>query len=176
MSRSDNDRLGDIIRSGRRAAGIVGCGREVFDGSWALQDLAAHHIGITVDAFRNLSAPAQQKFGEMSIEAMAGMRVRLLHMYWETDIAVVWQTISEDLPHILEIASREYRPPATGPTVFDEDATLALPAPPGHDMDSVSLEPLAPSQPPKCGKTVKSAGRPCLLHRGHRGRCRSVIG
>ena len=127
MIRSDNDRLGDIIRSGRRAAEIVECGREAFDGSWVLQDLAAHHIGITVDAFRNLSAATQQKFGEMSMEAMTGMRVRLLHIYWETDVAVVWQTISEDLPHLLEIATREHSPPATGPTVFDEDTTLALP-------------------------------------------------
>ncbi len=31
------------------------------------------------------------------------------------------------------------------------------------------------SKTPKCGKKVKRTGRPCLLARGHRGRCRSVL-
>ena len=124
MSRSDNDRLGDIIRAGRRIAEIVGCGREAFDRDWTLRDASAHQVEILVDACTKLDPSTRARFGQMPIEAMTGMRVRLAHIYWETDHDVVWDTITVDIPSMVETATREHRPADHGPTVHEEDVTI----------------------------------------------------
>ncbi|MCY4622381.1 MAG: DUF86 domain-containing protein [bacterium] len=124
MSRSDNDRLGDIIRAGRRLAAIVACGREAFDQDWTLRDAASHQIEIVVDAYTKLGAGTQEKFGDMPVEEMTGMRIQLAHMYWQADYDIVWDTIADDIPGIVEAAAREHQPSERGPTAHDEDTTI----------------------------------------------------
>lgn len=124
MSRSDNDRLGDIIRAGRRLAEIVACGRDAFDQDWTLRDAAAHQIEIVVDAYTRLDPRTQEAFGAVLAEELTGMRVHLAHMYWQTDYGIVWDTIVDDIPDIVASASDGHQPPDHGPTVYDEDVTI----------------------------------------------------
>ena len=124
MSRSDNDRLEDIIRAGRRLAAIVACGHDAFDQDWTLRDAAARHVEIVVDAYTRLSPGTQERFGDVPVEEMTGMRVLLAHMYWREDPAVVWETIAFDIPGIVETATSEHQPPDHGSTVHDEDVTI----------------------------------------------------
>jgi len=125
LSRSDNDRLGDIVRASRRIAAIAACGRDAFDRDWTLRDAAAHQIEIVVDAYTKLDEDTRQRFGDLSVRDMANMRIILAHVYWRTDYDLVWGVITDDIPGILETAEREHEPPASGPSVFDED--LAIP-------------------------------------------------
>ena len=85
MSRSDNERLSDIIRVGRRLAEIVRCGRDAFDQDWTLQDAAGHQIELLVDAYTKLSPSTRAKFTETRVEAMTGMRIHLAHKSWTVD-------------------------------------------------------------------------------------------
>lgn len=125
MSRSDNERLGDIIAAARRIAAIAELGRDSFDNDWKLQDAASHRIGIIVDAYTKLGPETQQAFGTLSAEAMTGARVRLVHIYWGINPSVIWDTMVEDIPPMARAAASVYQPPASGPTAFDED--LAVP-------------------------------------------------
>ena len=124
MSRSDNERLSDIIRVGRRLAEIVRCGRDAFDQDWTLQDAAGHQIEILVDAYTKLSPSTQAKFTETRVEAMTGMRIHLAHRSWTVDYNIVWDTIVSDIPSMVETATRAHQPPYHGPTVHDEDVTI----------------------------------------------------
>lgn len=58
MSRIDNDRLGDILRAGRRLAEIVRCGRDVFDADWTLRDAAGHQVEVRTPARLGLTGLA----------------------------------------------------------------------------------------------------------------------
>lgn len=124
MSRSDNDRLGDIIRAGRRIAAITDCGRAAFDEDWTLRDAATHQIEILVDAYTKLGTDTRQQFGDLPVRDMANMRIILAHVYWQTDYDLVWGVLTEDIPGIVETAGREHQPPEHPPTVFDEDLTI----------------------------------------------------
>lgn len=124
MIRSDNERLGDIIHAGRRLAEISRMGRDVYDQDWSLQESAAHLIGIIVDAYSKLGHEAQEAFGHMPKKAMGDMRIRIVHIYWASDPGIVWDTLTDDIPGMVETAVREHQPPTTGPTVFDEDVSL----------------------------------------------------
>ena len=145
MSRSDNDRLGDIIRAGRRLAAIVACGRDAFDQDWTLRDAAAHQVEIIVDAYVNLNPDTQRKFGALPVEEMTGMRVHLAHMYWQTDYAIVWDTIALDMPGIVETATREHRPPERGPAAHNEDTTIRRWHEPMSSGNPVANTPRPPS-------------------------------
>ena len=124
MSRADNDRLGDIIRAGRRLAAIVACGRDAFDQDWTLRDAAAHQIEIVVDAYTKLNADTQTQFGDVPVDEMTGMRVLLAHMYWQVDAGIVWETMASDIPGIVESAANAHQPPESGPTVHDEHVAI----------------------------------------------------
>lgn len=124
MSRSDNDRLGDIIRSGRRLGEVVAHGRDVYVGDWSLQDVAARNIETIAEAYSHLSPDARQLFGDLPEREMAGMRVILARIYWRADNELVWTVLTDDIPDILNSAVSNYQPPPSGPSPLDEDVTL----------------------------------------------------
>ena len=76
MSRSDNDRLGDIIFAGQRLAEIVARGRAAYDQEWPLRDASAFHTANIADAYSHLSADTRRKLGNAPIKEITGMRVR----------------------------------------------------------------------------------------------------
>lgn len=55
------------------------------------------------------------------------------------------------------------------------EGTNTGPAFVGSGNDGPLSAPSAPDKTETCGKTVKSTRKPCLLRRGHRGNCRSVL-
>lgn len=52
------------------------------------------------------------------------MRIQLAHMYWQADHDIVWDTITDDIPGIVESAAEAHKPPERGPSVHDEDTTV----------------------------------------------------
>ena len=52
------------------------------------------------------------------------MRIQLAHMYWQADYDIVWDTIADDIPGIVEAAAREHQPSERGPNAHDEDTTI----------------------------------------------------
>jgi|GEM_PF-3590825 len=55
MSRSDNDRIEDVLRASRRLQEIGNAGRETFQRDWPLQDAAVRELEIIGEALYNLS-------------------------------------------------------------------------------------------------------------------------
>ena len=189
MSRYNNDRLHDIIRAARRLASVRDCGRAAFDMEYTIQEMAARQIEHIVDAYMKLDPATKEKLGDLPVEDMAGMRVRLAQMYWNTDYKIVWETIVDDIPGVLEAAAREYEPPEGEPSVFDEDTrifqnwldattasenlphdhlplpdTLSLIAP---DASDGSAPPNSRGIRPRCTHVGERSGLLCLLVLGH---------
>jgi uncharacterized protein with HEPN domain len=58
-------------------------------------------IEIIGEAANNISLEKQNRYSEIPWRRMVGMRNRLSHAYFEVDLNIVWQVVSQDLPKIL---------------------------------------------------------------------------
>lgn len=124
MSRSDNDRLGDIIGSGRRIDAIVACGRSRYEEDWTLRAAAAHEIEHVVDATIHLGESTLKRLGDVPVAEMRGMRALIAHVYWKIDYSAVWKTMSRDVPNIVDAASRIFDPSTAESDPYSEDYSI----------------------------------------------------
>ena len=44
---------------------------------------------------------------------MSGMRDRLIHGYFDVDFSLVWETVTQDLPQLLEVLEKVVPPKET---------------------------------------------------------------
>lgn len=79
-----------------------------------------HGLEIIGEAPAQVSAETRQQFPSLEWQDVVGMRNRIVHVYFDVDSKIVWQTITRDLPalvQLLEQALEEYPPE---PSVWDE--------------------------------------------------------
>lgn len=58
-------------------------------------------LEIIGEAARGISPAFRGAHSELPWQSMAGMRDRLVHGYFDVDLDVVWETVSKDLPQLI---------------------------------------------------------------------------
>lgn len=123
MTRTDNQRVEDILRAARRLQEIAANGRVAFDRSWPLQDAAIRELELLGEAMNKLSDEFKERVSGLPIEVARGLRNVVAHEYWTIDLDVIWDTIIKDIGPLVATLENEYTPPPTG-SVLDEDFTF----------------------------------------------------
>ena len=108
MSRSDDERVGDILLAASRLAEIVALGRRAFEEDWRTFSAAERQLEIIGVAADNLSNDITQNKPELPIQDAKDMRNLIAHQYHRSDPDVVWATISRDVPAFAAKLSEEY--------------------------------------------------------------------
>ena len=95
--------LRDIQESARLAlAHLDGIDLETFVGNTQLQDAVIRRVEIIGEAARRVSEETRTAHPGLPWRQMIGMRNQVIHMYDGVDVAVVYDTVREDLPALLE--------------------------------------------------------------------------
>ena len=63
-------------------------------------DAVVRNLEIIGEAVKNLSPKFKDKFSRVNWRGATAMRDRLIHSYFGVDIAIVWETITTDLPEL----------------------------------------------------------------------------
>jgi len=137
--------LDDLARIVRSSKTITDRGYETFMVDETQRLAGQQLISQLGEAVTHLDDTFRAEHPDVRWNEIRGMRNLVAHRYWAIDDDLVWQAL---LVHIPDLGRR-----------------LDLVSPQESGSGSTS---------PVCGRVVKSTGRPCLLKRGHRGRCRSV--
>lgn len=104
MSRDSRDYLVDLHRHAVIASEI-GAGR-------SLDDLARDHVAVLAleraieivgEAASKLPAPLREKYPDVPWREMIGMRHRLAHAYFGTDLAILHEVATQRLPKLLSV-------------------------------------------------------------------------
>ena len=59
-------------------------------------------LEIIGEAAANVTKPTQAKYPEIEWTVIIGMRNRLIHAYFDINYRIVWQTVKENLPPLIE--------------------------------------------------------------------------
>ena len=101
---ADSDRrwLGDRVDSARRAIGYVGSNTEGgFYSDIFLQDATAWRLMIIGEAARRVTDSTRLKLLALPWKLIVQMRNKLVHEYAHIRADIVWTTIQDDLPKMI---------------------------------------------------------------------------
>jgi uncharacterized protein with HEPN domain len=102
MFKNDEIRLRHILDASREAMVFAEHrSRDDLDKDRMLNLSLVHLLEVIGEASRGISEEYRAAHPEIAWKKMAGMRDRLIHGYFDVNLDVVWQTVTEDLPPLV---------------------------------------------------------------------------
>lgn len=82
------------------------------------------------DALSQMGPGFRGRHPDLPHKDIAGMRVELAHIYWDADFDIVWDTLTDSVPELVNTVGDEYAPPSAGPSPLDENVAIPRMIPP----------------------------------------------
>ena len=102
MLRNDEIRLRHILDAAREAVAFAeNRSRNDLDKNRMLSLAFLRLLEVIGEATRGISEELRAAHTEIAWKKMAGMRDRLIHGYFDVNLDVVWETVSQDLPPLI---------------------------------------------------------------------------
>jgi uncharacterized protein with HEPN domain len=99
--RADQEFLSDIREALQRiSAYVAGMTYESFVADSKTQDAVVRNLEILGEATKNLSNELRAKYPSVPWRSMAAARDRLTHHYFGTNLDIVWQIATVELPQV----------------------------------------------------------------------------
>lgn len=103
MPKTDNVRLRHMLDAARKAIAFTqGRTRTDLDHDEMLALALVRLVEILGEAAKNVSQATKDQFPDIPWRQMAGTRDRLTHAYFEVNLDIIWDIITNDLPPLLE--------------------------------------------------------------------------
>ena len=97
--RNDNTLLLDMLLAIRRILRFTqDMGRAEFMKSELVQSAVLREIQVIGEAARHVREETKMAHPQIPWRAMIGMRHRIIHAYFNVDLAILWETIQTDIP------------------------------------------------------------------------------
>ena len=103
MTQPDEVRIRHMIEAGDRAVGFAaGRSRSDLDPDEMLRFALVKLVEIVGEAAKQVSDETRIRYPAVAWAEASRMRDRLVHHYFDINLDVLWSTITEDLPPLLE--------------------------------------------------------------------------
>lgn len=175
MSRSDAERISDILSACTELKAIVGKGRAEFERNSVLRRAAERLLEIIGEAAGAVSTEVAEAHPSLPFAKARAMRNLLSHEYWLSNPGIIWGTIERDIPEFASQLDALHdaltQPPRTA--ILQQ---VSPPRPPRTGSSTPTPQASGRRRPrsrqPRCSKWMPRAKRHCTRPKGHRGRCR----
>ena len=99
----DNEYLLDILEAAKLAIDYIGeKSREEFLIDSQCQDAVIRRLEIIGEAARRVSEETRTTYTDLPWSDMVSMRNVMIHEYDDVDIGIVWETVKNDLPLLID--------------------------------------------------------------------------
>ena len=113
MTRSDQERVADVLGGVGRLQEVRDGGRAAFDREWIVRSAACYELLVIGEALNALSDEFMLGHVGLPVRAAKDLRNVLAHEYFRTDDDILWNTIRTDIPAIAATLRR--RRPRSSP-------------------------------------------------------------
>jgi uncharacterized protein with HEPN domain len=101
VSRSDDERVADILEAAEELSAIVRVGHEAFRSSALHARAAERLLEIIGEAGSSLSEDFKLRHGDVAWRDIAALRILLAHHYHRVDVDQVWQMATDEVPALV---------------------------------------------------------------------------
>lgn len=102
MRKDDAIRLRHMLDASMEILSFVqGIERSSLDTDRKLSLALIRSVEVVGEAASKISQECREEFPNMPWASMVAMRNRLIHAYFEIDLDVLWETITEDIPSLV---------------------------------------------------------------------------
>jgi uncharacterized protein with HEPN domain len=109
MRKDDLIRLRHMLDAAREAVEFAGNSRRKdLDGDRKLTLALVKDVEIIGEAAYQISEDTRRQLPEIPWEDIIGMRHRLVHAYFDINLDILWKTVQEDLPPLVQILSEAF--------------------------------------------------------------------
>lgn len=128
--RSDALRVHDILRSAARVRSYVhGTTRAQFDKDPKTQDAVIRQLELVGEAAKGLSMNFRDAYPVDDWRKIAGMRDKLAHHYWKTDLDLVWEVAKKHVRRLAAALEKKRLRRDKTPAQLDAEITAVLARP-----------------------------------------------
>jgi len=107
MFKDDETRLRHILDAAREAVNFLeGLHRKNLDTDRKLSLSLVRLLEVVGEAARSVSSELRRKHSDIEWKSMVGMRDRLIHGYFDVNLDVLWETVTNDLPPLIDRLER----------------------------------------------------------------------
>ncbi len=111
MPKDDEIRLRHMLDAAREALSFAhGRTRGDLDNDRQLVLALVKAIEIVGEAAARVSEPTRRRLPDMPWERIVGIRIRLVHAYFDINPDIVWRTVQEDLPELIALVEKALQP------------------------------------------------------------------
>jgi uncharacterized protein with HEPN domain len=100
VSRSDNERIADILEAAGQISTVVGRGKDTWDDDWVARLAVERLLEIIGESARALSDEARASYPSVPWVDVIGLRTVLAHHYHRVDPEQVWVIASIEVPNL----------------------------------------------------------------------------
>ena len=98
--RDDRERLTDILEAIDRAQRYATRGQAAFQEDELIQAWMVQQFMVIGEAASQLSGTLRERAPQVPWRMIVGLRNRLVHAYFQADLALVWSVVENDLPSL----------------------------------------------------------------------------
>jgi len=107
MPKDDGLYFAHMLDMARKAVGKTQeIGEDVYNGDENLRLALAHLVQVIGEAARRVSPEGRAAHPEIPWFEITGMRSKIVHDYMNVDEDVVWQVVTQDLPHLILVLEK----------------------------------------------------------------------
>ena len=103
MPKDDAVYINHIYDTARKISELLsGKNKGDFDSDEVLRIAVTHLLQIIGEAANRVSSEFEKSHPDIPLPAIAGMRHKIVHDYWDIDEDVVWETATNDIPELIK--------------------------------------------------------------------------
>ncbi|WP_420444316.1 DUF86 domain-containing protein [Candidatus Poriferisodalis sp.] len=115
MSRSDSERIGDILAAAEIASKVAAEGRQAFLSNWKNIPTAERALHIIGEAATKLSDETAARYPDVPWRQIRRLRTLITHEYHKVDHEALWETLEKSVPTLVRtIREGSQAPPPSG--------------------------------------------------------------
>jgi uncharacterized protein with HEPN domain len=107
MVRTDQDRIGDILSAiADIRADTAGMDFVTFSRTPVVVRSVLYSIGVIGEAAKNIGSEFKAAYPDIPWRAISGLRDRLVHEYFRTNIRRIWDVVTDDIEPLEAVLSK----------------------------------------------------------------------